>query len=100
MIRSSVDLPEPLGPSSAVSEPSGTSSVTRSSAVKSPKFLVTAWTSILICGLRRGSLRSPRAENGHCEQDEQGHDRELGGRGVGTCDLAGTYRRVSLLDQQ
>ena len=32
MIRSSVDLPEPLGPSSAVSEPSGTSSVTSSSA--------------------------------------------------------------------
>ncbi len=28
MIRSSVDLPEPLGPSSAVSEPSGTSSET------------------------------------------------------------------------
>ncbi len=39
MIRSSVDLPEPLGPSSAVSEPSGTSSVTSSSAVKSPKRL-------------------------------------------------------------
>ena len=31
MIRSSVDLPEPLGPSSAVSEPSGTSSETSSS---------------------------------------------------------------------
>ena len=39
MIRSSVDLPEPLGPSSAVSEPSGTSSETSSSAVKSPKCL-------------------------------------------------------------
>ena len=39
MIRSSVDLPEPLGPSSAVSDPSGTSSVTSSSAVKSPKRL-------------------------------------------------------------
>jgi hypothetical protein len=36
MIRSSVDLPEPLGPSSAVSEPSGISSVTSSSAAKSP----------------------------------------------------------------
>ena len=32
MIRSSVDLPEPLGPSSAVSEPSGTSSETSSRA--------------------------------------------------------------------
>ena len=37
MIRSSVDLPEPLGPSSAVSDPSGTSSETLSSATKSPK---------------------------------------------------------------
>ena len=40
MMRSSVDLPEPLGPSSAVSEPSGISSETSSSARKSPKRLV------------------------------------------------------------
>ena len=39
MIRSSVDLPEPLGPSSAVSEPSGISSETSSSATKSPNDL-------------------------------------------------------------
>ena len=32
MIRSSVDLPEPLGPSSAVSEPVSTSTETSSSA--------------------------------------------------------------------
>ena len=32
MIRSRLDLPEPLGPSSAVSEPPGTSSETSSSA--------------------------------------------------------------------
>ena len=32
MMRSSVDLPEPLGPSSAVSDPSGTSSETSSRA--------------------------------------------------------------------
>ena len=37
MMRSSVDLPQPLGPSSAVSEPLGTSSETSSSATKSPK---------------------------------------------------------------
>ncbi len=36
MIRRSVDLPEPLGPSSAVSEPPSTSSDTSSSATKSP----------------------------------------------------------------
>ena len=40
MMRSSVDLPEPEGPSSAVSEPSGISRDTSSSAVKSPKRFV------------------------------------------------------------
>ena len=39
MTRSSVDLPEPLGPSSAVSEPSSTATETPSSAWKSPKRL-------------------------------------------------------------
>ena len=45
MMRSSVDLPLPLGPSSAVSEPSATSTLTSSSAVKSPKRFVmcSAW---------------------------------------------------------
>ncbi len=47
MIRSRLDLPEPLGPSSAVSEPPGTSSVTSSSATKSPKRLVTSRTAIM-----------------------------------------------------
>ena len=36
MIRSNVDLPPPLGPSNAVSEPGFTSTVTSSSALKSP----------------------------------------------------------------
>ena len=40
MIRSSVDLPLPLGPSSAVSAPSGTVMLTSSSATKSPKRLL------------------------------------------------------------
>ena len=51
MIRSSVDLPPPLGPSSAVSEPDGTSSVTSSRATASPKrfeidstWMLIAWT--------------------------------------------------------
>ena len=47
MIRSSVDLPEPLGPSSAVSEPSGISSETSSSATKSPNRFVTSRTAIM-----------------------------------------------------
>ena len=40
MTRSSVDLPEPDGPSSAVSDPDGISSETSWSASKSPKDLV------------------------------------------------------------
>ena len=51
MIRSRVDLPPPLGPSSAVSEPDGTSSVTSSRATASPKrfeidstWMLIAWT--------------------------------------------------------
>ena len=46
MMRSSVDLPEPLGPSSAVSEPPSTSSETSSSAWKLPKRFETLRTSI------------------------------------------------------
>jgi hypothetical protein len=41
MIRSSVDLPLPLGPSSAISAPSCTLTLTSSSAVNAPKRLVT-----------------------------------------------------------
>ncbi|COX27597.1 Uncharacterised protein [Mycobacterium tuberculosis] len=36
MVRNSVDLPEPLGPNNAVSEPVGTTKSTWSSATKSP----------------------------------------------------------------
>ena len=41
MMRRSVDLPEPLGPRSAVSEPLSTSSETSSTATKSPNFFET-----------------------------------------------------------
>ena len=44
MTRSSVDLPPPLGPSSAVSEPDGMSTETSSRAAKSPKLLLTLRT--------------------------------------------------------
>ena len=44
--RSSVDLPEPLGPSRAVSLPSGASNEMSSRAVKSPKRLETDSTAI------------------------------------------------------
>jgi len=48
MMRSSVDLPDPLGPRSAVSEPVSTSTETSSSATKSPKRfeMLRAWMDI------------------------------------------------------
>ena len=48
MIRSSVDLPEPLGPSNAVRDPSWTSSETPARAWKSPKDLTMSVTWMLI----------------------------------------------------
>jgi hypothetical protein len=44
--RSRVDLPLPLGPSRAVSEPLGISTDTSSSAAKSPNRLDTPWVVI------------------------------------------------------
>ena len=54
MMRSSVDLPEPLGPSRAVSLPSGASNEMSSRAVKSPNCLETDSTAIMFrfSGLR------------------------------------------------
>ncbi|MDX6657343.1 MAG: hypothetical protein QOH62_2136 [Solirubrobacteraceae bacterium] len=46
MIRSSVDLPEPDGPSSAVSDPAGISSDTPCNASNVPKRLLMLWTAI------------------------------------------------------
>ena len=65
MIRSSVDLPEPLGPSSAVSEPSGTSSETSSSAREVAEALgdcvdVDPHRASFLCGARAGSSRAAR----------------------------------------
>ena len=69
MMRSSVDFPEPLGPSSAVSEPPSTSSETSSSAVKLPNRFETLQTSIDVyavssCGrIRVIASRTPTASN-------------------------------------
>src|SRR6478672_10606397 len=64
MIRSSVVLPEPDGPSSAKSEPLGTSRLTLSSAVKVPKCLLMFLTEMLIRHLalvrRAGQLLQAR----------------------------------------
>ena len=56
MTRRSVDFPLPLGPSSAVSEPAGTSTETSSSATNSPNRFVTDLATMAIsasppCGL-------------------------------------------------
>ena len=54
MIRSSVVLPEPDGPSSATNSPRGTSKLTSWSAVKTPKRLLMPSTEML---MGRGPFR-------------------------------------------
>ena len=78
MIRSSVDLPPPLGPSSAVSWPVGRSTMMSSSATKSPNFLVTPVTLISYMSL---SLLL-RAEDRHDDQAGHGGEGEQGGECV------------------
>src|SRR4051794_32931222 len=95
--RSRVDFPDPLGPSNAVSPPSGTLIETSSSATKFPKRLVTSLTVMAISGLLFdglwdehagsrevpavtllgvGAARRPLLKEVHAEQDQQGEDRE------------------------
>src|SRR6185437_8186931 len=71
MTRRSVDLPLPLGPSSAVSDPAGTSRLTSSRATKSPKRLFTLRTVIAISEL----VVLSGVEQVH---QEQGHERDHG----------------------
>ena len=66
MMRSSVDLPEPLGPSTAVSEPCGISSETSSRAWKVPKRFVTLRISIDIGRHLLGLVK--RHEDEHQQQ--------------------------------
>src|SRR6266545_3227652 len=72
MIRRSVDLPDPLGPRSAVREPPSTSRETSSTATKSPKRLDTLRTRMDMA-LRR---LLPGADRGHCDEDDDRHDRQ------------------------
>src|SRR3954452_18310052 len=95
--RSRVDFPDPLGPSSAVSPPSGTLIETSSSATKFPKRLVTSLTVMAISGLLFdglwdehagssevlavtllgvGAARRSLLKEVQAEQDQQGEDRE------------------------
>src|SRR5437868_3945811 len=67
--RRSVDLPLPLGPRSAVSEPLSTTTETSSSATKSPNRLVTLRASIATDLLLR-------SEQGHQQQRRDGQRRK------------------------
>src|SRR6476620_10791886 len=67
--RSRVDLPLPLGPRSAVSEPLATSTETSSSATKSPNFLETLRASIAMSHHRHqeeGQNRQRRQQHRGC----------------------------------
>src|SRR5260370_28173467 len=69
---SSVDLPLPLGPSSAVSDPLSTLIETSSSATKSPKRFVT-----LCASMAKAVL--PLTEDGHQHQCQDRDSREHNG---------------------
>ena len=58
-MRSSVDLPQPDGPTSTVNEPSAMSMSTPCSTAVSPKFFLTAWIVTLAIGVSQ-ARRSPR----------------------------------------
>src|SRR3954452_6439081 len=68
MIRSSVVLPEPEGPSSASSSPSLTLRSTPSRALKLPNFLTRFLTSMVTCVV---SFVEVTFENGLCDQRDQ-----------------------------
>ena len=79
MIRSSVVLPEPDGPSSASSSPSSTLRSTSSSAAKLPNFLTRFLTSMVIG--RRVLRRRVTFENGLGDQrDQRQHRQQRGDR--------------------
>src|SRR6187455_3345334 len=70
--RRSVDLPLPLGPSRAVSDPLGIATDTLSSATKLPKRFVTCWTVIATQPLL--SAQHVHRHKGDDRQDGE-HDR-------------------------
>src|SRR5689334_22278978 len=90
--RNSVDLPLPLGPSSAVWDPLATSIETSSSATKSPKRFVTLRASIAT-----GVL--PRSKHRHRNQGQHGERRKQDGRRVRARLLEVLVRRLHVLRQ-
>src|SRR3569833_2231764 len=94
MIRSSVVLPEPEGPSSASNSPSLTLRSTPSRAAKPPNFLTRFLTSMVICGV---SLVQMTFQNGLGDQRDQGQHRQQRGNREGGDELVLV---VENLDQQ
>src|SRR6186997_2065169 len=92
--RRSVDLPLPLGPSSAVSEPSGIASETASSAVKPLNCLLTSTTEMPTSVL----LWLEDAQRDHdCDRDQrQHHGRRVGPGGVEAVELGLDEQRQRL----
>src|SRR3954465_4728899 len=72
MIRSRVDLPPPLGPSSAVSWPVGRLTLMSSRATKSPNFLVTPETLMLMSVFILWTEERDDHQAHHGDQGEQG----------------------------
>src|SRR3954453_7084734 len=79
MVRSSVDLPPPLGPSRAVSCPLGMLRLMSSRATKSPKNLLMPRISIPIGVLLRSEHGDDdeRRDRDQCEQEARGGRRAL-----------------------
>src|SRR5690349_15127493 len=82
MMRSRVDLPPPEGPSRAVSWPVGRLTVTSSRATKSPNFLVTPVTSILMVssGFRVSVALLGTQEGDHDDAGDAHEDQQEGRR--------------------
>src|SRR3569623_1233286 len=78
MIRSSVVLPEPDGPSSASNSPACTSSLTLSSALNAPNCLTRLRTSIVTSGVSfQSSFKDSLGDQCHPRQQcQQGRDRK------------------------
>src|SRR5919107_1683017 len=70
MMRSSVDLPPPLGPRSAVSRPVGIDRSMSDSAAKSPKLLLMPLISIPI-GVLLGTQQGDDDQRRHRDEGEQ-----------------------------
>src|SRR5207244_1021228 len=77
MMRSSVVLPDPDGPSSASSSPDSMSRLTLSRAVKAPKRLVTSCSAISMTSLLCGAA----FQHHFGDQRDQGQQRQQRGHG-------------------